>query len=106
MQISGQKSGVGGFPIYKADIEDSWAASSVLDISLIWIIVSATGPASVIVPKVVTLGCKIDPPILAVRAAPLIICVSEDPLHNSIYMYIQIIYKITYNKQTSTKCTQ
>ena len=73
MQISGQKSGVGGFPIYKADIEDSWAASSVLDISLIWIIVSATGPASVIVPKVEASGCKLYPPILAVGAASLIL---------------------------------
>ena len=56
MQISGRELGVEGCPISKADNDDSLAASGVPDGSVIWIIASATGPASVIVPKGAMLG--------------------------------------------------
>ena len=73
MQISGRESGVGGFPIFKADNYDSRDSRSVPDSSLILIIVSATIPASVIVLKVEAPGCKIDLPILSKMVASIIL---------------------------------
>ena len=69
MQSSGQESGIGGCPISDAENINSRYSIDVPYRSVVEFILSAMVPKLGVVPGGVASGCKLYPPIFAVRSA-------------------------------------